>query len=279
MNFITKYQAPCKGYNPLYSSGKNTPKYIVIHHWGMNGAKAETIAKNFTNVKIQSSAHYVVGLKEVYRLMSEKDCAWHAGSKAWNQKSIGIECRTEMDDVTYNTVVELIADIYSRYGALPIVGHKDIARTACPGKWYAKLSDLKAKATKLYQAHKTGSGTSSTSVAGKLTVDGVWGVNTTKALQKKYKLSQTGTLASQNTACKKYLPAAHTGSWKFITNAKGCSVLKKLQAIIGTTQDGVFGKNSVTALQKYLNKAGYKLTVDGIMGTNTVKALQKWLNK
>lgn len=81
----------------------------------------------------------------------------------------------------------------------------------------------------------------------KLVVDGVWGTNTSKKLQKYLGVTQDGIF--------------------------GIKSITALQRWVGTTQDGVMGPKTVTALQKKLG-----VTQDGICGPKTVKALQTFLN-
>ena len=83
-----------------------------------------------------------------------------------------------------------------------------------------------------------------------------------------------GIVSSQSSSYKKYLTAASTTSWKFVSSAKGSQLIKALQKKVGVTQDGIMGPKSVKALQKFVGT-----TQDGYMGTKTVTAFQKWLNK
>lgn len=116
--------------------------------------------------------------------------------------------------------------------------------------------------------------------SGKLTIDGSWGQATTRATQKFLGTYVDGIVSNQPSSNKGYLPNADKSSWEFKSwkYSGGSSMVKALQRLIGTTADGYFGKNSVKALQKYLNKYGYGLAVDGSMGGNTVRAWQKFLN-
>ena len=115
-----------------------------------------------------------------------------------------------------------------------------------------------------------------------VTEDGSWGVSTTKYTQKLLKTTADGIVSNQRTSCKKYLPAAHKGSWQFKLLGKGSPMIKALQKHIGMASkqcDGLMGKASVIALQKFLkNKKFYTGAIDGIMGVGTVKAWQKYLN-
>lgn len=103
-----------------------------------------------------------------------------------------------------------------------------------------------------------------------LTVDGVAGACTIRALQRFLGTLQDGVLSGQNKACAKYYPAI-----KAVEYGKGGSTcVKKLQSWLGISADGVWGENTSKALQKRLG-----VTADGIFGTDSVKALQKFLNE
>lgn len=114
----------------------------------------------------------------------------------------------------------------------------------------------------------------------KISVDGNWGVDTTKLTQSILGVSVDGIISSQPLSNRANLPAADTRSWNFVSkNAKGSVTVKMIQKVVNTTADGIFGRATVKALQKYLNtKAHAKLAIDGSMGPKTVKAWQTWLN-
>lgn len=113
----------------------------------------------------------------------------------------------------------------------------------------------------------------------KLKVDGRWGINTTKETQRFLKTIVDGIVSRQPSSNRKYLKNAFMDSWQFTSNYKGGSaMIKALQRLIGAKVDGYFGKESVKALQRFLNKHGFNLKVDGYMGPDTVCAWQKYLN-
>ena len=63
------------------------------------------------------------------------------------ENTIGIECRPEKSDGDVATVVDLIVDIWKRYGVLELSEHRDYVATACPGRYKAsELTDM-ARAT------------------------------------------------------------------------------------------------------------------------------------
>lgn len=87
-----------------------------------------------------------------------------------------------------------------------------------------------------------------------LKVDGVFGQQTKKRMQKWLGVSQDGKVGS------------HT--------------VKALQKRVGAKPvDGKWGKNTTKHLQTYLNKNGASLKVDGAFGKESKKALQRFLNK
>lgn len=144
---------PNIGY-PDGTHGGNKPKYIIIHHWGAKGQSFDNVVKWLRNSRSNVSAHYVVQNKKVVKLAKYNDCTWHAGDKYYNTHSIGIECRPECTSGDVNTLVELIANIYLIHGVLPLIGHKDVVATACPGLYYSKLNNIEKRAVKLYKKKK-----------------------------------------------------------------------------------------------------------------------------
>lgn len=151
--YITKYNSPNYGYPstaPLSQRavGNNKPKEIVIHHWGEEGQKFENVVNWLCNPKAGASAHYVVEAGKVACIVDCKNPAWHSGNKMHNLKSIGIECRPEATEEDYKTAAELVAYLWGIYGKLPLLRHKDIVGTACPGRW--DTSKIQSMAEKIY---------------------------------------------------------------------------------------------------------------------------------
>ena len=77
-------------------------RYIVIHT--TQGQYSGTI-NWFQNPKARVSAHYVVRSSDgkVTQMVLEKDIAWHAGSRTYNQQGIGIEHEGFVDDASWYT--------------------------------------------------------------------------------------------------------------------------------------------------------------------------------
>ena len=112
--------------------------------------------------------------------------------------------------------------------------------------------------------------TSKTTVNGKLTVDGIGGAATVKAMQKFFNVSQDGIISGQNKNYSKYYPALK--SVKYGSGGSAC--VKKMQKWLNIKQDGIWGASTSKALQKKLG-----LKQDGIFGAASMKAWQKYLNK
>ncbi len=112
----------------------------------------------------------------------------------------------------------------------------------------------------------------------KISVDGVWGKNTTRAAQKVFRTTVDEIVSKQVWKYKKYLPGCSTDSWQFYESASkyrgGSELIKAVQKWLGVSQDGLCGTGTITALQR---KLGVK--ADGYFGKNSVTAWQKYLNK
>lgn len=284
-------------YNP---TGKITK--ITIHHMAGN-LSVETCGKVFQTSG--ASANYGIGSDgRVGLYVEEKDRSWASYSPSNDYKAVTIEvanCKGkpnwEVSDTAYNKLIDLCVDICKRNGIkkLNFTGdasgnltmHQYFIATTCPGPYLkGKFQDIADEVNKRLGAASSSGGSSNTSSSGSTTKkvideDGSWGVNTTKYTQKFFGTTQDGIVSNQLTSCKKYLTAAHTGSWKFVSkSSSGSPMIKKLQAYVGVTADGLAGYNTVIALQKFLkNKGLYSGSIDGIMGTGTVKGWQKFINQ
>ena len=270
--------------SPNYSPGRpaGAPAFIVIHHWGADGQTHQGVVDYLCRAGGNSSAHYVASAGRVTQLVSDLDRAWHAGP-AGNPLGIGIECRPEMSDADVATVVSLIAAIRSEHGDLPVRGHRDYMSTACPGRWYARLADLSARAgtgaapsaPAPHTATSTVKTASKTTGSSALKVDGWWGQATTKALQKVLGTPQDGVVSSQDTGRRSIL-AACTSGWQWTVNPEGSQLITAMQKRMGITADGIVGPRTIDALERHL---GFK--ADGHLDgpSNTIRAMQRRLNK
>ena len=144
-------------WSPNYTRGRpQPPRCIVIHHWGEDGQSHQDVLNYLCTPRGEesTSAHYVASAGRVTQLVADTDMAWHAGTDG-NPAGIGIECRPEMTAQDVETVARLVAAIRAEWGPLPLHGHRDYMPTACPGRWYANLARLAARAVEYQTGRAT----------------------------------------------------------------------------------------------------------------------------
>lgn len=149
--YITQYDASGKNYTP--GRGGNSVQYIIVHWWNApgQGDTFESTIRVFQNPERGASAHFVLEGGRVACVVSLDDTAWHAGNFGMNQKSIGIECNPRCSAGDRETLAQLIADIWKEYGReLPVIGHRDVVATQCPGTYYGFLPDIIVRAKHYY---------------------------------------------------------------------------------------------------------------------------------
>lgn len=277
-------------------------KYIVIHYTGGTGS-AKNNCIYFSGANRSASAHYFIDDVSIYEFADPKTkTTWHCGDGKGkygitNANSIGIE--VVMDGNKPFTAAEierlawLVQKLMKDFGipASNVVRHYDASRKMCP-LYYANNGNewnaLKAKITGNGNANTTVSKPTtpspkptttvskptSTSKAN-LSVDGLWGQGTTKALQKYLGTVQDGIVSKQSAGdlARTNKGGLLSSSWK--TGSGGSLMVKALQKKVGVKADGYFGPNTCKALQKYLGTG-----VDGYVSKPSamVKELQRRLN-
>lgn len=123
-------------------------KNILVHWVGNANSSAIANRNYFESLKdklIYASSQYIIGLQgEKIRCIPEDEVAHHAGNLTVNRNSIGIEvCHPDWNgkfsEVTYNSLVELCADLCRRYNLSvnAIIRHYDVTGKECP-KYYVK---------------------------------------------------------------------------------------------------------------------------------------------
>ena len=140
------------------------------------------------------------------------------------------------------------------------ITYEDNIKGACLKCWSGKLTG------ELY-SEKTPEVT--VTPDGKLTIDGVGGTSTVKAMQRFFGTVQDGVISGQNQSYSKYYPALK--SVKYGKGGSACVIA--MQKWLGINADGIWNKATSKALQKKLG-----VTVDGVFGVNSMKAWQKYLN-
>lgn len=248
---------------------------IILHHAAAKSCGAATIHKWHLNNGWSGIGYHFVVRKNgtIERGRPENTVGAHASGS--NSDSIGVcfegDFMSEtMSDVQKNAGKELVAYLKNKYGISTVQKHSDVCSTDCPGTNFP-FSEI-AGATGSVNATTSSSGTAS-KPSGAIKVDGWWGVNTTRLLQRIFGTPVDGIVSNQDPAQKAYLLRADSGSWDFAGKGNGSNLIGAMQNHVGVKDDGFMGPNTIRAWQKFLGVA-----VDGYMGEKTVKALQMWAN-
>ena len=134
--------------NPYSRSGEKQKdiQYIIVHWVGNANTSAIANRNYFNNLakthSTSASSHYIIGLDgEIIRCIPDNEVAFHSGSYSMNRKSIGIEnCHPDWNgkftDNTYNSLVEVCADLVKKYNA-KLIRHFDVTGKNCP-KYYVE---------------------------------------------------------------------------------------------------------------------------------------------
>lgn len=115
-----------------FSDGQ--PQVITIHYIGpYPGQSVEAVRQWWIDSKAEPSAHFVVKDDDVLQCWPTDKIAWHAGTRAGNLTSIGIEvipCNAQgrFSEKSIKTLKELL-DTLPR---LPLVRHYDWSGKNCP---------------------------------------------------------------------------------------------------------------------------------------------------
>jgi hypothetical protein len=163
-NYITNRNSP------NYTTAAETPRNygmprviegVVIHHWGdpNQNPQFDNIVNYLCRANGNTSAHFVATgtNRQVACIVSPGDVAWHSGSAWGNARTIGIELDPRARDEDYDVAAELVADIRSAYGDVPIYWHSYFVATSCPGAWNAERLD-QLSYTKFSHATEWGKG-------------------------------------------------------------------------------------------------------------------------
>lgn len=146
--------------------------------------------------------------------------------------------------------------------------------------WLSYEEHMKGDVVAVYVGKLVGEkATTPTTKSGKLTVDGIGGTATIKAMQKFFKVEQDGYIGDQIKKLNVYYPSIT--AVKYGKGKSGSQTVKALQKWLGLTKDGVIGKGTTAAWQHKLRDLGYLAKgekIDGLFGVKSMKAWQKFLN-
>lgn len=123
-------------------SNRASTEYIALHHAAAVTCTAAQVDQwHKDNDWSGIGYHYFVRKNgTIYRGRPENKMGAHVSGM--NNCSLGIcaegnyDVETTMPTAQYNAIVELIADIKTRYPNAKVVGHRDIGSSDCPGRYY-----------------------------------------------------------------------------------------------------------------------------------------------
>ena len=147
--FITQYDSPNYTVGRPYGIA-----CIVIHWWGDPAERPtfEGVISTLCSPSRGASANYVAEAGRVACLVDPDNRSWATGdginvNSMGNDRGISIECNPRQSDGDYQTIGELIANIRSVYGDLPLYRHRDFSATECPGTYDIARLDAIARGT------------------------------------------------------------------------------------------------------------------------------------
>ncbi len=127
-------------FNSNHSERSGNPSAVVLHHAAASSATVETVHEwHLDNGWAGIGYHFYVRKNgSVYRGRPEK---WIGAHTSGHNEKIGIcaegNFETEkMPDAQKKAIIELLAYLFDKYGAMKVYGHRDLDATACPGKNY-----------------------------------------------------------------------------------------------------------------------------------------------
>ena len=260
----------CDNYDPGRPYGD--PLDIVIHHWGADGQSHDGVAAYLARDGGNTSAHYVASAGRVTQLVHDYDRSWHCYGN--NARTIGIECRPEMDDATVSRVWDLVQKLNGSLGPLWLEPHQAFSSTGCPGTYMSKIPELKVLAAGSSEIPSPPDVINEND--GLLDADGYWGSATTSKLQEVLGTPVDGVVSRQYTGWKTANPALVSG-WEWVSEAAatGSTVIRAVQQVVGSEVDGLIGPDTIRAIQRH-----FGVTEDGCFpeGAPGIVEMQKALN-
>lgn len=122
-------------------SARRTTQRIAIHHTASDDVSAATVHGWHRNRGWMGIGyHYLVRQAgEIERGRAEELRGIHAPAANANSIAIALAGNFELlppAATQLDALVRLVRDIRSRHGDLPLIGHKDVQATACPGRFF-----------------------------------------------------------------------------------------------------------------------------------------------
>lgn len=257
---INRQMVPKTVANRVTYGNGNGKRFITVHQTGniRRGADAQMHARlQFRGNSRSASWHYQVDEKDIIQSFEDSAQCWHAGDGRGNGNlnSIAIELCINSDGDYRKTIkngAALVNHLMEKYNLSinDVKQHYNWSGKNCPAQirankdginWADFLNMAEGKTVEPKSQVK------STYTTNNITVDGKWGSNTTRALQKALGTPQDGILSNQ------LRNSVTTVLYGGVNWGRGGSlVIEALQRKVNSKSDGYLGPNTVGALQNYL---------------------------
>jgi hypothetical protein len=266
-------------------SGYGIQKITVHHCAGV--MSAESIGYLWQNPNRECSSHYGIGMDgRIGQYVDEYDTAWTDSNWESNCTSVTIETSNcdvggdwPVSDASLESLIKLCADISMRNGlGLLVPGqnltwHSMYAATTCPGDYLrARMQYIADRANEIISG-----GQPTPTPTGKIAVDGLWGVETTRKAQQVFGTPVDGVVSKQVSWVGNQNPGLLSSSFEWLDSMQGGSLLiASIQRMLGVNDDGYIGSDTISAMQRWLGTP-----VDGCVSYPSVmvRAFQHWLNE
>ncbi len=274
----------------ITSGNGNAKKYITIHQTAntSKGANAQAHANLQSNGNSRSASwHYQVDDKQAIQSFPHNVKCWHAGNGTGNNQSIGIELCVN-SDANYKKVIENAAELVKKImkeeniSIMNVKQHNHWSGKNCPAQlragkdgisWNGFIDMIKGKEVKPSKPQVKPS-TAKPSNKYNVAVDGSWGPDLTRNLQRYFGTTVDGVISGQpKNRSTRNIPSAKYGT-------SGSNLIRAMQRHYKCKiVDGKISNpsNLIKAMQR---KYGLKI-VDGHVSlpSNLVKEIQRRLNK
>lgn len=249
----------------------NCPGLLVLHHTECNGWTVERLHQlHLNNGWIGIGYHYYVRKNgTIYK--GRPDYTRGAHCKGANTNSLGISFEgcynsidKEMPKAQFDAGIELIRYLKSKYGNMPIKGHREVGSSDCPGKYFPLNAFRDGKVTNV-TINKI---SSSNKKLWQVSINGEVVKELQRELNKQFNanLKVDGYFGDSTLNKCVTVHRGARGNISKIIQQRLISCGAKNIVANGIFQDGTYG-----ALRIFQKNHG--LMVDGICGRNTWKAL------
>ena len=240
-------------------------------HYTATSASAHNNLVYFSRKGANASEHLFVDKDgSIRQSVNFADTAWSVGNFAHNQQSVSVEVVSAGEDFTsaqVNALKEIYQYLNKNYGVKTVIRHYDVTGKRCPAPYIDGNKWAKVKAQ--IMGGSAVSGGSSNSL-GDLRYTGPKMIS---EWQRQRGTTVDGKLSGQVVYNRDHV-LFNVEKGCILIGSDGSILVRSIQKLVGADQDGHFGKETVTKLQKWLKARGYYTgAIDGSYGPQTSTAV------